>query len=51
MAATQPVHSEVDKPEEDPVKDVILLWREEQTMVSEMIKYHNNLSRHLLIRL
>ena len=24
MAATEPVHSEVDKPEEDPVQEVIL---------------------------
>ena len=43
--------------EEDPVKEVIrwvvkaLLREEEQALVSDMLKYRNNLSRHLLIRL
>ena len=42
---------------EDPVKEVILavmkilLWEEERALVSEMNKYRNKLSRHLLIRL
>ena len=42
---------------EDPVKEVILavmkilLWEEERALVSDMNKFRNNLSRHLLNRL
>ena len=56
MAAAQPGRSEVDNPE-DPVREVIrwvvtaLLCEEEQALVSEMVEYRNNLSRHLLNRL
>ena len=41
---------------EDPVKEVILavmkilVWEEEQVLVSEMKEYRNNLSQHLLNR-
>ena len=58
MATAQLVRSEVDKPEEaDPVKEVIrwvvkaLLQEEERALVTEMLEYRNNLSRHLLNRL
>ena len=56
MAAAQPGCSEV-KNLEDPFKEVIcwvvtiLLWDEEQALVSEMAKYCNSLSRHLFNRL
>ena len=58
MAAAQSVPSEVEKSEEeDLVKEVIrwvvkaLLQEEERALVSEMLEYRNNLSRHLLNRL
>ena len=49
MAAAQPGRLEVKNPE-DPVQEVIrwvvmtLFREEEQALVSEMVKYHNNLS-------
>ena len=55
MAAAQSVPSEVEKSEqEDPVKEVIhwvvkaLLQEEEWALVSDMLEYCNNLSRHPL---
>ena len=54
MAAALSVPSEVEKSEqEDPVEEVIrwvvkaLLQEEERARVSDMLEYHNNLSRHL----
>ena len=50
MAAAQSVPSEVEKSEEeDPVKEVIH-WVV-KALVSDMLEYRNNLSRHLLNRL
>ena len=59
MAAAQSVPLQVEKSEEeeDPVKEVIhwvgkaLLQQEERALVSDMLEYRNNLSRHLLNRL
>ena len=58
MAAAQSVPSEVETSEkEDPVKEVIrwvvkaLMKEEEQTLVSDMLEYRNNLSQQLLNRL
>ena len=56
MAAAQPGCSKAENLK-DPVKEVIcwvvttLLWDEEQALVSEMVKYCNNLSGHLFNRL
>ena len=56
MAATQQSGSEVETPE-DPVREVIrvvvkaLLREEEQALVSDMVEYRNNLSRHPLSHL
>ena len=58
MAAAQSVPSEVEKSEEeDPVKEVIrwvvkaLLQEEERALVSDMLRYRNNLSCHPFNRL
>ena len=56
MAAAQQGGSEVETPE-DPVREVIrvvvkaLLREEEQSLVSDMVEYRNNLSLHLLSHL
>ena len=59
MATAHSVPSEVEKSkeEEDPVKEVIrwvvkgLIQEEERALVSDMLEYRNNLSRHLSKRL